>query len=108
MGRPRKPVALHLIQNTFRPHRHTHLLPTAPEPAASPAEPEALSADADAWELTLELGTDFFGDLDDLTPAQIRRRARTKWREHGPALVTHWGPERARASWAWERWGEPE
>ena len=37
MGRPRKPVSLHLIQNTFRPKRHAHLLPDAPQPAPEPA-----------------------------------------------------------------------
>lgn len=119
MGRPRKPVALHLIQRTFRAHRHAHLLPTAPEPAASEPEPEpmrspsqqywafqALPDDVRTWAGLLECGTDFFCALPpDLTEAQAKRRSRSKWIEHGPTLVRFWGSKRTKESWAWRRWG---
>jgi hypothetical protein len=42
-----------------------------------------------------------------LTAAQISRRARAKWREHGVALMRHWGEQRTRESWAWKKWSAP-
>ena len=75
IGRPRKPVALHLIQNTFRPHRHAHLLPTAPEPALTPPEPrqpgKGADADADEWDFFLETGICETGAQQGLWGAEI-------------------------------------
>jgi hypothetical protein len=73
MGRPRKPVSVHLIQKTFRPHRHAHLLPTGSKPVPSPPEPEpspadqALRDEAEKWRCSFECGYDFFSEtgVDD-------------------------------------------
>lgn len=125
MVRPTKPLALHLIQRTYRKDRHAKLLPTAPNPAPSQPEPDypdprrspteqywafqALPHDVQSWEGLLDLGTDFFNMLpDDLTEAQAKRKARAKWVELGPTLLRFWGLERARKSWAWRRWGAPK
>jgi hypothetical protein len=98
-GRPAKSIEYHRVTNTYRPGRHG-------ERPVTPPKPEALSADADAWESTLQLGEDFFSDLD-LTAVQISRRARAKWREHGVALMRHWGEERTREAWALLKFGPP-
>jgi hypothetical protein len=68
MGRPRKPVSVHLIQGTFRPHRHAHLLPNASNPQPTPPEPdpamEALRDEAERWCCAFSTGYDFFDQTE--------------------------------------------
>src|SRR6188508_694968 len=97
-GRPPKPLAWHLLTNRYRPSKHgplpamTTTIEPDPEPRRSPSEQfwafQALPDDVRAWEELLDLGTDFFRQLPpELTEKQAKRKARSKWEQHGETLV---------------------
>ena len=77
-GRPRKAIERHIVERTFRPKRHAHLLPTAAEPAPSPPEPEEDPAQAElrksSWGLVFETGHCFFDDIPGLVDPVMDRR----------------------------------
>jgi hypothetical protein len=131
MARPRKPLELHLIKNTYRRDRHGPLPGSRPEPALSPPEPEAYAAlDADArarlaaWRITFDAGYDFFSELEPLgivepcrvwplskQPAARRafmKAAREAWHELGAAFLAQWKPHHeGDKPWALEEFGSP-
>jgi len=127
MGRPRKPVALHLIENTFRPHRHAHLLPdrpiSSPEPHLTPAE-AALRAEVERWRGVFDSGWDFFDELGGLDPSTLKlcpdedaaeraflAETRAAWERLGVAFLAQWVPDEHddddEMPWALETFGDP-
>jgi len=132
MPRPRKPIALHLIQNTYRRDRHGPL-PATPyqtpltqaEPELSPAE-AALRAEVERWRGVFDSGYDFFSELAPLgivdptsvwppegRPAAERAflaAARAAWERLGAAFLAQWTPDEHddddEMPWALETFGD--
>src|SRR4029078_5697155 len=116
-GRPRKPLAWHLLTNNYRPSKHGPLPAKSPapeQPSSAPWETlrgnalafsfAALSDAAQIWCELLEDGRNIFSQLPpDIDETKARRMARRVWRsEVGRELVKFWGEAHARQTWAWQ------
>jgi hypothetical protein len=113
MARPRKPLELHLIKNTYRRDRHGDLPGTPLKPAPTPPEPEPSPLDAELaqWSGFLAWGTDFFQMLPPgVTEKQAHRRARGMWRRLGKRFMATWPPDSDPdwRPWALEKFGPPK
>jgi hypothetical protein len=123
MARPRKPVALHLIQNTFRPKRHAHLLPNNGQPMVSSPEPHPLDGELEKWRGMFECGLDFFNATGmsqfaipsyenakrDAAERKLIAAARVAWKRLGRRFMETWvdDPERPDEPWALFHFGPP-
>lgn len=108
-GRPRKPIELHLIKNTYRRDRHGPLPEQEPQPEPVEELDEAAAAVLAAWRGYLEFGIDFFSELPPgVSEAQARRQARKVWHIVGRAFMATRQHDPVRSvPWAVQKFGEP-
>jgi hypothetical protein len=127
-GRPRKPLAYHLLTGGYRPSRHGPLpgQPTAEEKQQAKELDEhakKFAAELEQWAMLFRTGYDHFRHLAGIAvepslvwppknrPAAektFRRQCADAWKRLGPLFMQTWQADEVRAHpWAWEKWGDP-